>query len=728
MAGEDKLREMTLKITEKIRFSWLPSALALILATLFSIHAGLKHSRKYLAFSISLPNNSWVHLYTSINGETTPFKYKGIKVNSSGAPVSIRLPLIHAKYDALLLRLDKPGGRALLTDIRLINGNEELVSRLESGDIETSGSGTLEGTPGKLLLTPTGLSETLDLRINLHPLFSPVSTPPVALFLKTFLLYGISSLIIFSLLRLMFDIYKSRNNPEKLTADPPPNKAGHCQGKALPFMTAGVFLTIFGARLWLIRNFGSDLPYWDQWDAEAAYLYTPYFNGTLSISDLFAPHNEHRIMLTRLASLGLLIVNGKWSPLLQMSLNAALCGLTGAFVYRIMLTSSRIFWGFFVIIIFSLPFGWQNTLGGFQLQMYLMCGLSLLLLWLMTVEKPTLWRTVAGAASASLLLFTMASGFLTCIGLAVASAIAAFRKNGPKFHKGLLATLAICAVVTAAGFLLKTDVPAHLKLQIASPDSFAVAFAAFLGWPLSLFPILSPQLPFATAALFCAAILLWTPFILLLMKYLKSDTSSGKMLLILGAGFWIILQAAATAYARGALLLPPSRYQDIFALGLVINASSILFLLGQPCTKKSCQIIRILALLWFLGTAGGLLRMTEYNLVHDLPDKKSQQQASLEHVQAFLATNDIKTLEGKPKYDLPYPDHRKLALLLSDKDIRSSLPSSVTGEKEDGRLSTITELLLSGALFITLAGIICFVSGMAMTLFCKNAPERDSCE
>ncbi|MHA1774128.1 MAG: hypothetical protein ACTSXO_08380 [Candidatus Heimdallarchaeota archaeon] len=34
-----------------------------------------------------------------------------------------------------------------------------------------------------------------------------------------------------------------------------------------------VALIIFGARLWVIHNFGNTVPYWDQWDSEAAFLF-----------------------------------------------------------------------------------------------------------------------------------------------------------------------------------------------------------------------------------------------------------------------------------------------------------------------------------------------------------------------------------------------------------------------------------------------------------------------
>src|SRR5215471_8184894 len=76
-------------------------------------------------------------------------------------------------------------------------------------------------------------------------------------------------------------------------------------------------LLIIGARWYLIGTYGTDVPWMDQWDAEGQGLYLPSHAGTLSLHDLFAPHNEHRIFFTRVVALGLLWINGQWDPRLQ---------------------------------------------------------------------------------------------------------------------------------------------------------------------------------------------------------------------------------------------------------------------------------------------------------------------------------------------------------------------------------------------------------------------------
>ena len=78
----------------------------------------------------------------------------------------------------------------------------------------------------------------------------------------------------------------------------------------------GCLLIVLGAKLWIIQNYGSATPYWDQWDAEAALLYKPYLEGTLRIGDLFAAHNRGcRAVITNLAPT---LIFRSWSMILHI--------------------------------------------------------------------------------------------------------------------------------------------------------------------------------------------------------------------------------------------------------------------------------------------------------------------------------------------------------------------------------------------------------------------------
>lgn len=57
-------------------------------------------------------------------------------------------------------------------------------------------------------------------------------------------------------------------------------------------LMASVFF-IFGVKLCVINRYGVDIPFWDQWGAEAQGLYIPLVEGRLHVVDLFRSHNEH---------------------------------------------------------------------------------------------------------------------------------------------------------------------------------------------------------------------------------------------------------------------------------------------------------------------------------------------------------------------------------------------------------------------------------------------------
>src|SRR2546423_1676988 len=98
-----------------------------------------------------------------------------------------------------------------------------------------------------------------------------------------------------------------------------------------------VALTIIGARLWLISQYATSLPINDQWGGEGFYLLKPWYEGRLGFTDLLGPHNEHRIFLSRVLTLGLTYFNGQWDSMPEMVFDAILCGLIGMFGLALLL-------------------------------------------------------------------------------------------------------------------------------------------------------------------------------------------------------------------------------------------------------------------------------------------------------------------------------------------------------------------------------------------------------
>src|SRR5688572_12062879 len=71
-------------------------------------------------------------------------------------------------------------------------------------------------------------------------------------------------------------------------------------------------------------HYGSPMPDWDQWDAEGRNLLIPWVDDDQFVEKLFLPHNEHRVVLTKLQNLGLTLMNGQWDSRLEAVTNALL--------------------------------------------------------------------------------------------------------------------------------------------------------------------------------------------------------------------------------------------------------------------------------------------------------------------------------------------------------------------------------------------------------------------
>ena len=87
---------------------------------------------------------------------------------------------------------------------------------------------------------------------------------------------------------------------------------------------ACLFCVVLGLKWATFERFGSAMPDWDQWDAEAYYAIIPWFEHDHFLKNIFTPHNEHRVVLTKLQNLALTVLNGQWDARLQAVTNAIL--------------------------------------------------------------------------------------------------------------------------------------------------------------------------------------------------------------------------------------------------------------------------------------------------------------------------------------------------------------------------------------------------------------------
>jgi hypothetical protein len=432
-----------------------------------------------------------------------------------------------------------------------------------------------------------------------------------------------------------------------------------------------LFLIVVGARLWLVFLYGSPVPILDQWDGEGATLLKPWVEGTLRLSDLFQPHNEHRIFLSRVLALGLFALNGQWDAQLEMVVNALFCGLTAVLIaialVRLLGSDLRTLILLVVGLWSALPYGQENTLWAFESSFYFLLFFSLLAIWGLGLHPSFSGSWWAGVAALVLACLSMASGFfaaLVLLGLSALRLITRRRVNG---DSAILAVL--CCVVVAVAFYFRTTVPGHAAIKANSLQVWANFAGACLAWPFS-----TPS----------ACFIMYLPAVLLLIRYLSKRPGSDEIWrrqteALLGISAWVILQAAAMAYLRGGNTLPHpvSRYMDILALGALANFFALLLLIKAiPTSAAGRPTGLVLATCWITALAAGSVLISQQQL--GSRDVRTESRAAIEGtVRAYVATGDRKHLEGDPPPVIPYPRAWRLAMLLDDPTIRSILPAVV---------------------------------------------------
>lgn len=434
----------------------------------------------------------------------------------------------------------------------------------------------------------------------------------------------------------------------------------------IPALMFSAFVTIlFGIKLWVIGTYGNATPYWDQWDAEAANLYNPFFEGTLGWVDLLAPHNEHRIFTTRLLSLALLIVNGIWNPLLQMVVNAILhilaISLGIAMLTRVIGRRHLPSLLAFSLLLFGVPYGWENTLAGFQSQFYFVLLFSIACLWL-TVTKPPLsvgWW--GGVACAIFAFFSLASGIFAAAAAAITALL--LYVKGQRNDLGQLLAAMILIVLFILGAILIPFVEGHVPLKAASLYQLLSALMAILSWPLPSHPVsvIICNLP----ALIFVGLMLW-----------KSPPADDRRWFLLSLVVWILAQALSIAYGR-AVGPMSSRYLDLFAIGILVNFACLISVLQGYFGNRQARAL-IEESIWVVIIMISLGVYAVKNVSNILISKRDDGVAQEINTRNYLATGDIYHLKNKPYLHVPYPSPERLASILALPAVREILPSNIS--------------------------------------------------
>jgi hypothetical protein len=432
---------------------------------------------------------------------------------------------------------------------------------------------------------------------------------------------------------------------------------------------AVVPLTVMWAKLVLLRSHPMPVPFWDQWNGEADALYAPFAEGALTWRQMFALHNEHRIFFSRLLALDVLSLNGQWDPELQMLVNGVLHSMAALIWTAILwLAAGRRDLPLFaaaIVLTFAAPFAVENSLSAFQSGFYFLVLFSGAALWLMGAHRPATAAWAAGWLCALCCVFTIGGGasIVPAIACVVMLRGIADRQREPRYW---ILNLGALALVAGVGYLaLPPPMPLHDPLKAASTTDFVAAFGHNTAFPWIDVPRV--------------ALLLWLPVAALAVRTLRRPSLATATVdrTALALAGWVLLQAGALAYFRGAGgAAPASRYLDILSFGFVANVLALLSI-HRRARHRWRVATALVFVVWLGATAAGIARLSETMLA----GARLRGEWAAHHVantRRFIATGDTADLLAKHGPDqIPFENPVRLSQWLQLPDIRRVLPAAV---------------------------------------------------
>jgi hypothetical protein len=425
-------------------------------------------------------------------------------------------------------------------------------------------------------------------------------------------------------------------------------------------------LLFIGCRLWLIYTYGNATPFWDQWDGEANNLYRAVIGHNVNAELLVRSHNEHRIFTTRLLQWWLLETNKTWNPLLQMVVNTGIQlmavlllnrytqKVTGNNNLSILLAVS--------LVLFCMPFGWENALGGFQAQFYFALLFSIATIWYTTTYEPLAFGWWVGILFGVLAFLSLASGILAIGASALIGFIYYFFKLR-KTNRQLIASVMLAGLFVS-GLWLTPVIKQHAEYKANGIGELYKAAVRIFRWPLPLniIGVVFRNLPMAVFAVY-------------MLK--KRPAASDKRWFLLTGCIWSLVMSASIAYGRATDPMSP-RYKDLFLIAVFFNVvcTFVMATIYQP--KYGYKQTRLALGGWLSLLTGITLLNGFYQLPADLTEKKMYSKEQEKNVRNYLGTGNMAHLLNKPYMTIPLSDPHLLASILDDRGIRKILPYNLT--------------------------------------------------
>ena len=655
-------------MTSRTRLALLLLALsAVILVSLRDGAVDPSQSARVIAIDMRVSAGSTAQVYWSDDSQFVEARSSRVPVHPAGDGFErLRFPL--AASPIRWLRFDPTDAPAeiRIARIQLLDAADEVIDAIDPRNFRPANQIAAvirEGEVTRIVTTPDGTDPFLILLLGQPARAEGWNTvaavTPVSLMAASILVLALLAACLVEIARVAFV-------PVCAEAGPP---ASHASGGAASVTFLSLFLIVFSAKLMTMKDSPAVTPFWDQWDGEAAALFVPFSESTLSWKTMVAPHNEHRIFFTRLLALDLLQINGQWDPRLETVTNAAIHSLTAVILTGMFWVSGgRRHLELLAIVcglVFVPPFAWENVLFGFQNAFYFVLLFSILALWLTTSSAINRLAWWLGWTCAVCALFTAATGGIVAV--AILGVVALKWATDLREWRPAAANALASAVVLAMAFAVASPpLPHHEYLKAKTMAEFMGALRQNLAWPWIDHPAMW--------------VVMWLPIVVLLgCAAVARFQTTGRERLVAGLAAWVVISAGALAYGRGAGAGPPAtRYMDFLSIGFITNAVALLSLFDRTQARTRVRrIVMVLLFAWTTVAAVGIDRLTG-NMSALLSAWRPFFSAHAANSRQFVLTGDPATLLSKRgPAEIPYPDANRLAHLLQRPSIRAILPAAV---------------------------------------------------
>ena len=470
---------------------------------------------------------------------------------------------------------------------------------------------------------------------------------------------------------------------------------------------AAFFLVVLGTQLWVVQLYGSPLPLWDQW-YEADLLFRPWMEGHLTWADLFAAQNGERILFIRLLDLSVIWLNGRWEPLLQMTVNAFTyatfaCGLAFC-LWDFLGRKNGWFVCFLLLPFFALPYAGENAIWAISSLGNLVNIFALATLVGLGFARPGSRWWWLGLTAAIMSLFTVPTGLLapmTVAGLMVLRAI-----KHRRIDKMNVITLASCLAVIGLSMALGIAAEDDRPLRAHTLMEFASALARNLTW-----------LFFDAPAMAC---FIFLPLVLLMALYFRRNFQESRAAeLLLGLGLWSVLQSAALAYGRANFggIFPISRYLDILNVFVIAGLfASMLLAQFRLRGAFSVKFTLLPPLVFSAVILFGLCRISQTVVEDLLLPMRMMNLVAEERVETFMATGNERDLFEPPTVR---PSPKETLKVLRNPKLQTILPAGCLPTADahvTGRFTAISQWLRQNSTRMIYCGLGLFVGLMGCAL------------